>query len=76
MGTSSQGRFDKFTVAFNTCDAELSVEYHGDNVTANGALPDNPSDSDILSANFNQLFGEHLKEAFGTRRGTPKCTKR
>jgi flagellin-like hook-associated protein FlgL len=61
VGNSSQGRFDKFTVDFNTCDAELSVEYHGDNVTPNGVLPDNPSDSDILSANFNQLFGEHLK---------------
>lgn len=61
VGNSLQGRFDKFTIDFNTCDAELSVEYHEKNVTANGVLPANPTDDDILAANYNSLYGEHLK---------------
>lgn len=61
VGNSSQGRYDKFTIDFNTCDAELSVEYHQANVTANGVLPTNPTDNDILSANYNNLYGEYLK---------------
>jgi len=61
VGNSSQGRFDKFTIDFDTCDAELSVEYHEANVTQNGALSANPSDDDILNANFNNLYGADLK---------------
>lgn len=61
VGHSRLGRFDKFVVDFDTCKANLSVEYHKDNSTAGGVLPNNPTDDDILDANYNSLYGEDLK---------------
>lgn len=61
VGHSRTGRFDKFVVDFDTCKAALAVEYHEDNTTAVGVLPANPTDSDILNANYNSLFGADLK---------------
>ena len=60
-GVSTAGRFDKFTIDFDTCTTELSFEFDDENVTAPGILPDNPSDSDILSADYKELFGEELR---------------
>lgn len=61
VGNSGQGRFDKFVIDFDTCKADLSVDYHEDNSTADGVLPNNPTDADILNANYDSLFGSDLK---------------
>jgi flagellin-like hook-associated protein FlgL len=61
VGNSGAGRYDTFTIDFNTCDVELSVDYHDDNITSAGVLPANPSDADILAADYDKLFGAELK---------------
>ena len=40
---------------------QVSVNFDNNNVTEIGVLPPNPSDTDILSANFDDLFGPELK---------------
>ena len=37
----------------------LSVDYHDDNITS--AVLRNPSDADILAADYDKLFGAELK---------------
>lgn len=62
VGVSTEGRNDTFEIDFDTCDASLEVNFDNNNVTEIGVLPPNPSDTDILSANFDDLFGPELKK--------------
>ena len=66
VGVHHRGRNDTFEIDFDTCDASLEVNFDNNNVTEAGVLPSSPSDTDILSANFDDLFGPELKKAFRT----------
>ena len=66
-GTSNDGNFDTFKINFNSCETDLEANFHTNNVTSSGILPEFTTDVEILGADYDKLLGLFSRDGSSSR---------